>query len=268
MRLLVPALLALSLIPATAGETPWQEVAPGVSLRLVSTGTVETDGRTLVGLEIDMPTTTKTYWRVPGETGIPTTVSLRDASGVLDHDILWPLPEVDHTADYTDYVYYGPTLLPIAVTPHTEQGLFSAEIVLGICSDICIPVRAEIDLPLETGSPDAANTLRLRQAIASVPIDWTEADGAEPIGDVTLDVDRSGLRVELDPSQPIDPDTILAVFADDTPLLGPATRDGAAGAVLPIVGRADTAALVGRSLTLYFDTPSGPYRLQRVVAPP
>ncbi|UXN73700.1 hypothetical protein N8D56_23620 [Devosia sp. A8/3-2] len=49
------ALLAATLTPALAGETPWQEVAPGVKLRLISSGLIKPDGKTLLGLEIFMP---------------------------------------------------------------------------------------------------------------------------------------------------------------------------------------------------------------------
>jgi DsbC/DsbD-like thiol-disulfide interchange protein len=41
-----------------------------VKLRLISTGQIKANGTTLVGLEIDMPETSKTYWRVPGDTGL------------------------------------------------------------------------------------------------------------------------------------------------------------------------------------------------------
>ena len=65
-------ILALAAAPACAGATAWQELAPGVKLRLVASDTLSADGTTLAALELDMPAGTKTYWRVPGESGIPT----------------------------------------------------------------------------------------------------------------------------------------------------------------------------------------------------
>ena len=56
--LFILALLCPLAAPASAGETPWQDIAPGVQLRLISAGQVRADGTTLVGLEIDMPPTT------------------------------------------------------------------------------------------------------------------------------------------------------------------------------------------------------------------
>src|SRR5258708_7549343 len=77
-------LLALSATPAFAGATPWQDVAPGARLRLISSDTRAADGTTTIGLELDMPDADKTYWRLPGETGIPTEIDVTGSSGVSD----------------------------------------------------------------------------------------------------------------------------------------------------------------------------------------
>ena len=70
----IPALLLIPMLltPAVAAETPWQEVAPGARVRLISSDVLKPGNTTMVALEIDMPVGTNTYWRVPGETGIPT----------------------------------------------------------------------------------------------------------------------------------------------------------------------------------------------------
>ena len=47
-------------------------VAPDVRVRLIASEQLRADHTTLAAIEIDMPASTKTYWRVPGETGIPT----------------------------------------------------------------------------------------------------------------------------------------------------------------------------------------------------
>ena len=59
-----------------------------------------------------MPQNTKTYWRIPGETGIPTELDFTGSTGIAASTILWPYPTVDHVQGYLDYVYYGPTVLP------------------------------------------------------------------------------------------------------------------------------------------------------------
>src|SRR5690606_14081714 len=176
--------LAALVMPVVAGETPWQEVAPGVKLRLISAGQVEADGTTLLGLEIDMPETSKTYWRVPGETGLPTELSFAGSSGVLGHQMLWPYPTRHETEEYLDYAYFGPTVLPVEVT--VGPGLTRVELgaLLGVCSDVCVPAQAHFSLPLNDAEPDRPNGLRIRQALAVAPIEWN--GGPQPIGAVEL----------------------------------------------------------------------------------
>ena len=183
-----PLLVFLSLTllagPAHAGETPWQEVAPGVTLRLISSGQVKADGTTLIGLEIDMPETTRTYWRVPGETGLPTELDFAGSTGIRSHRILWPYPIRHETADYLDYAYFGPTVLPVELTLEPGASGIELSAVLGICSDICVPAQARFSLPLDDAAPDRPNGLRIRQALAMTPMEWT-AD-PQPLGDVEL----------------------------------------------------------------------------------
>ena len=59
MRVYPKAILLLSLLvtPLAAAETPWQTVAPGVTMRLVSAGTVTPDGTSWVGVVLNIPET-------------------------------------------------------------------------------------------------------------------------------------------------------------------------------------------------------------------
>ena len=46
------------------------------------------DGTTLAGIQIDMPQNYKTYWKTPGQTGIPTQIDLAGSKGVDGYEIL------------------------------------------------------------------------------------------------------------------------------------------------------------------------------------
>src|SRR3569833_661115 len=102
-------IVTLATSPALAGATPWQEIAPGVKARLVSADKLS-DGTLLAGLQLDMPANTKTYWRVPGETGIPSEFDFSASVGLTSGTIEWPYPQIDRSQGYLDYVYYGQTV--------------------------------------------------------------------------------------------------------------------------------------------------------------
>ena len=262
--LLLACALALTIQPAAAAETPWQEVAPGVHLRMISTGDVRPDGKMLIGLEIDMPATTKTYWRVPGETGLPTELDFSASPAVLGHEILWPYPLLDTTDGYADYVYYGPTVLPIELTlaPGAEQADMSA--VLGICSEICVPAQARFVLPLNEAAPDRANGLRLRQAMAMAPIDWDRP--TEPIGDVAFDRESGMLEVPISDMEALDPASIIAATKSGLPLFGAPQKSPEPNLVLiPVLGQVDEADLADQSVELTFMTTMGAFEIDRSV---
>src|SRR4051812_36460623 len=107
--------LVLFATPALAGATAWQDVAPHVRLRLVTNDVRAADGSTLAGLELDMPAKFKTYWRLPGETGIPTELDVSGSAGVATPVIEWPYPIPEITDGFLDYVYHGPTVLPVSL---------------------------------------------------------------------------------------------------------------------------------------------------------
>ena len=231
------AFLALTLLAPTAlaGETAWQEVAPGVRLRLISTGQIKPDGQTLLGIEIDMPAGTKTYWRVPGETGLPTELDFSASPGVTGHQILWPYPTLDTSNGYADYVYYGPT----------------------------VPAQVEFSLALSEPEPDRANGLRLRQAMALAPIDW---DGSpSPLGDVTYDPDTGMLEIPLSNAE-LDPTSLIAATPSGLPLFGAPQKSPEPDLVLiPVLGQVDATDLANQPVELTFMTDDGAFAIDSPV---
>lgn len=265
MRLLPAFALCLvaSVLPAAAGETAWQEVAPGVSIRLISAGATAGDGRAWVALEIDMPENTKTYWKVPGETGLPMHLDYSSSTGIGGYEIHWPLPDREQVDGMVDYVYFGHTVLPIALDVDAAEAIISIEATLGICSDICVPAQAKLTLPASEPGGDQANGLRIRQALADVPIEW--ADGPEPAGDVQLTEDGSAILVEID-STVIDPDSLIVAGDLDAPLFGAPQKSPQHDLVmLPILGKSDNSVLDGLEVELSFMTPTGAYEVNRTI---
>jgi DsbC/DsbD-like thiol-disulfide interchange protein len=258
--------LALSLLaiaaPATAAETPWQTVAPGVTLRLISAGTVKPDGTTWIGVELNMPVNTKTYWRIPGETGLPTELNFAGSQGVTANTIFWPYPQRDQSERYVDYVYHGPTLLPVQLKLDTPAAQIEVSVVMGVCSEICIPAQAHFSLPVD-GAKDMPNGLRIRQAIAMAPIAWDA--GPEPIGDVEYRAVDGMLAVQIT-NPDLDPDSLIAATDNGEPLFGAPQKSPEANLVLiPVLGKTEEIDLESRPVQLTFTTGMGAYEVTRSV---
>lgn len=255
--------LALSL-PATAAETPWQEVAPGARVRLISADVLKPDGTTMVALEIDMPTTTNTYWRVPGETGIPTEFDFAGSRGVTGHEVLWPFPLLETKTGYVDFVYRGPTVLPVELQLDGKVANLDVKVIMGVCSDICVPVTAAFTLPLDFAAPDRAQGLRIAQALALTPMPWQ--DPRDPIAWVGFDSDAGALAVRLGDPQ-VDPLSLIADAGEGGQLFGaPQKSPDGKLVLLPLLGGESSRDVEGKPVRLTFMTEMGPFSVERRIS--
>jgi DsbC/DsbD-like thiol-disulfide interchange protein len=262
--ILLAATLLSTTAPVLAGATAWQEVAPDVRLRLVSSDVLSAEGTTMAALEVDMPEGSKTYWRVPGESGIPTEINISGSSGISDGRILWPFPQIDDSAGVTDFVYYGPTVLPLDLKVDGTSANLAASVTMGICSDVCMPVKASFSLPLGFSKPDHSEGLRIAQAVARVPIPW---DGdADAIGAVDFDAATGTLSVEV-ASPSVQPESLLVDTGIADAFFGaPQKRPDGRLVTLPLLGQGSSAELAGRKVELSFMTDEGPYVVSRTIA--
>ncbi|WP_404405918.1 protein-disulfide reductase DsbD domain-containing protein [Pelagibacterium halotolerans] len=246
-----------------AGETEWQSVGENSRLRLVFSDVREGDGSTWAAVEIDMPPRTKTYWRVPGETGIPLTLDISGSQGINALDVVWPFPVRETDGGYLDYVYYGHVVLPIKLQTTGDAPVLEAEATLGICSHICVPVVVSFTHQLAFDAADTGHSLRIRQALAETPLPW---DGnTDPFGDACFDSETSQLAVELlDSGFPYE--TTIADIAGETTPLGPGQLSADGSQLLfPVFANGQHPDLVGKSATLTFMTQDGPYEVTREV---
>jgi len=257
--------LALSTTPAFAAASPWTELLPDVRARLITADAREPDGTVLAGLELAMPAGYKTYWKTPGETGIPTVLDFSASSGLAGENVLWPYPSVDDSQGYLDYVYTGNVVLPVALTLARDAADIEMTAMLGICSDICAPANAHFSLPLSLAAADAAQSIRLRQAAADAPLPW--AREAVPVGDVVLDEAGKALAVHLSGAD-IEPASLIAATADPADVFGTPQKSPEPGIfLLPLLGTSGIKGLEGKSVQITFLTAAGPFQVSRRILP-
>jgi len=253
-RLLFTLLAMLPVSPALCAATDWVEVAPGAQMRAISAG-AEHDGKALVGLELTLEPGLNTYWRVPGEAGVPTMVSVSVSGTAATSEILWPLPERDDSQGFVDFVYRGDLVLPILVNAPADAPL-SLDVLMGICSDICVPVHAAFDLFGDT-KQDIANGLRLRQAVAETPAPFT-ADNP-PLGDVALDPETGVLSMTYDPAR-VQPEGIFPSFDGNGAVYSMPEVDASLDRVtFTLLVRKGDVSWQKKTLRLSFATPDGAY---------
>lgn len=172
------AVLSASLFlapPSHAFEGQWVEL-PNAKARLLATGN-PMSGRILAGLEIELDEDWKTYWRFPGDSGIPPSFDWSNAQNVAGTHLLYPAPQ-RFTDEYGQSVgYKHRVVFPIEIE---LQGAgrptnLELDIVLGICREVCIPVmeRFSLKLPPIFVATEAAKTI-LNAASNAVPMQAVE----------------------------------------------------------------------------------------------
>jgi len=177
VRLAVVFALGLAVgAPASAG--PATEPHP-VTARLVPELAATAPGATLwVDLHLDIAPGWHTYWRNPGDSGLPTEIAWTLPPGFSAGDIVWPVPERFVVEGLGNYGYRDTVdlLIPIAVGQDVKPGeaaRLEAAASWLVCSDICIPGEAKLALALPVAAkpapPDPAATELFAAARSHLP---------------------------------------------------------------------------------------------------
>lgn len=140
MRLVLIVLGCLLAAPVWATETPWQNHGDMLQTRLVATSRPMDKDTIMLAWEAKLAPGWKTYWRSPGEAGLP----VRVFQGEEEQDLLFPVPERFELFGLETYGYSHAVMLPFEVKK-TAALSFKASFM--VCKDICVPFEATYDLP-------------------------------------------------------------------------------------------------------------------------
>ena len=154
--------------PVLAASSDWHD-AEGAQLRLVFDDIPDAQGMLRGALIIDLLPGWKTYWRDPGEAGVPPSLKTGGSSNAGDAVLHFPPPVRFADADSTSTGYKQPVSLAITLpVADPARGVsLKASVFLGVCKETCIPVQAEFEL--ET-NPDAGITeTDVAMAFAALP---------------------------------------------------------------------------------------------------
>src|ERR1700761_6590740 len=139
--------------------------------RLIAGATAKADDATFVraGLEIKLDRDWHTYWRDPGDSGVPPTLDFSGSDNVKAVTTLWPAPQrFPDGAGGNSIGYLDHVVLPLRVTPIDAAKPSALHLKLGyeVCGNMCIPAEAKLTLPL---GGDGAEETTLEKAEIRVP---------------------------------------------------------------------------------------------------
>jgi DsbC/DsbD-like thiol-disulfide interchange protein len=184
-RMFIRAALLTSLLAlGPAHATTQDEVLSAALLP----GWQTASGTHMAAVDLTLAPGWKTYWRSPGDAGIPPRFDWSGSENVASVRIHWPAPSVFVSNGMQTIGYHDRLLLPVEVQPidPAQPVVLSLKMDLGVCDEICLPasvaLRSDLVAP---GAPDAG----IKAALAARAVSASDAGvsavacSVEPISD-------------------------------------------------------------------------------------
>jgi DsbC/DsbD-like thiol-disulfide interchange protein len=249
-------------LAAGGSASPWVGSTDS-KVRLVS-GTVDVDGapQLLAGIQLRMEPGWKTYWRNPGDSGVPPSFDWSGSKNLKRAEVLYPAPHRVADANGTAIGYDDEVVFPVKLTPEQtgEPIELKLAFAFGLCKDLCIPNEVTLGLAVsaDVGKGDA---MLLESFLARVP--KPARDGLLPSVskvDAKLDAEKPQLLVDaVFPAGATATDLFIDggdVFVPVPKSLGPLV-DGKQSFAVTFVSPAEAAAIKGKTLALILSSDLG-----------
>ncbi|UWQ05061.1 protein-disulfide reductase DsbD domain-containing protein [Aliiroseovarius crassostreae] len=196
---LATCLALISAAPASAGSG--LPSAPDDIARIeLLPGWRTATGEHMAALRIELAEGWKTYWRAPGDSGIPPSFDLKTSENVGHVEFHWPVPDVFVEGGVRTIGYKEELVLPMTITPGTAGApiKLSGDLQFGVCLDICMPMQASLSMALPTGA--ATQNRAIKKALQARPDTSREAGVKKAL--CSFEPLRDGLRVRAEIHMP------------------------------------------------------------------
>lgn len=134
------------------------------------------EGTWMTALRFTLSPGWKTYWRAPGDAGIPPLFTWSGEGNIAAISLMWPVPHVFDQAGMRSIGYESELVLPVEVWPRDENVVprLAGAVDIGVCQEICVPVNLEFDAAVaETAA--AARNPAIMAALIDQPLSAQEA---------------------------------------------------------------------------------------------
>jgi len=171
VRLIVPllALLLCAGAGARAADVSRWDGDARSAVRLLAGAQPAVGGILRAGVEIRLKAGWHTYWRYPGDAGVPPKFDFGGSQNLKRAQVLWPAPQRIVDAGGSSIGYLSDVIFPLQVEPldAAKPVLLRLKLDYAVCEKLCVPAEGKAELALVKGpaSRDAA----LATAEARVP---------------------------------------------------------------------------------------------------
>ena len=151
--------------------------------------------RHIAAAKIDLAEGWKTYWRVPGEGGLPPSFMIDKSANLSAFGFLWPRPEPAEIYGVKNYVYSGQVVLPMIFEPASPGKPISVEgeFVFGVCLDLCVRIAEPVSISLDA---EGRRDSRIASALQDLPV-RVQSPGNSLVRSCKLAMDQTGMMIEV-----------------------------------------------------------------------
>ncbi len=138
----------------------------------------------------------KTYWRTPGDSGVPPRFDFSGSDNIKAVTVLWPAPtKFDDGAGGTSYGYKTQVTLPVRIIAKKPKKPVTLRVAINyaVCEKLCVPVEAKTEVSFVSAA--SAEDSSLIAALETVP---QPAKIGDPNGLAVRAVKRNGKTVTVD----------------------------------------------------------------------
>jgi DsbC/DsbD-like thiol-disulfide interchange protein len=155
----------------------------------------------LAGVEIQLQDNWKTYWRMPGDSGIPPSFDWTKSQNVAMAQVSYPAPMRIPEPMGASIGYKHSVVFPVEIMPRDpgKPVQLNLELQFGICRDICVPADANFTLALPAGRPAGPAPPEVRAALARVPRPQATRRPSDPeMKRIFVESTRDGTRLTVE----------------------------------------------------------------------
>lgn len=151
--------------------SPWLELS-NARVRMLAGPPVTKGAKAyLAGVEIALGDGWKTYWRMPGDAGVPPNFDWSGSANVASLRVLYPAPSRMSEPAAETVGYKHSVLFPVEVVAKdpTRPVALALALEFGVCREICIPAEAKFALTLPPGGTSSKPSPAMLAALEKVP---------------------------------------------------------------------------------------------------
>jgi len=144
--------------------------------RLIAGANNAGDTALRAGIELDLQPGWHTYWRYPGDSGVPPRFDFSGSDNLKTVKVLYPAPHLFTDETGSSIGYTGDVIFPVRVIARDpgKPVTLKLNIDYAVCEKMCVPAEGKAELTLAPGA--SAQDADLRRAEAQVPKEITAAE--------------------------------------------------------------------------------------------